>query len=112
MPTKIISKFPETEFILIFLAGIFVIGGSIIGPVTNLNFGGIAMLSQYFEYFGIVVGVLLIMSAIVISMAGIRGRKAWGMAALIFSFLSLPAGGGMLAGFILGLIGSIFTLRG
>ncbi len=110
MPKKPMKNLPETEFILIFLAGIFVVSDSIIGPITNLGFGA-SLLAQYFEYFGIIIGLLLIICAIMIMSTERRGRRMWATAALIFGILSLLAGGGFLAGFILAMIGSIFLLR-
>ncbi len=114
MPSRTMKKtvpLPETEFILIFLGGLFVISDSVIGPLTNLGFGNVNLLSQYFEYFGIMVGLLMIICAMLLYNTEGQSRKMWATAALIFSLLSLLAGGGFLTGFLLGLIGSIFVLR-
>ncbi len=109
MAVKKARKPPETEFVLIFLGGLFVVAGSIIGSLPGfLNSG---LLSQFFEPFGIIVGLLMVVCAILIYESEGRMVKTWGIAALIFSLLSLVAGGGLLTGFILGLLGSIFTLR-
>jgi hypothetical protein len=99
---------PDTEFILIFLGGLFVVADSVIGPA--LGFGS-SILSQFFEPFGLIVGLLMIVCAILIYQSEGRMIKMWGVAALIFSLLSLVAGGGLLTGFVLGLLGSIFVLR-
>ena len=111
MPMKKKQAPLDTEFILLFLAGVFVVSDSVIGPISNLGFGSVQLLSSFFEYFGIFIGLLLIVAAIIIYNTEGRSRRMWGTAALIFSLLSLLAGGGFLAGFILGLIGSIFVLR-
>jgi|HubBroStandDraft_4_1064222.scaffolds.fasta_scaffold318060_2 hypothetical protein len=111
MPKKTMQKLPDTEFVLIFLGGLFVMSDSIIGPITNLGFGGINALSQYFEFFGIIIGLLMVVSAMLIYNTDGVARRAFATGALIFSILSLLAGGGFLTGFILGVIGSIFVLR-
>ena len=110
MPMKKMRPPLDTEFVLIFLGGLFVISDSIIGPVTNLGFGGVQLLSQYFEFFGILIGLLMIICAMMIYNVEPKPRRMWATGALIFSILSLLAGGGFLTGFVLGMIGSIFTL--
>ncbi len=101
---------PETEFILIFLGGLFVVAGSVIGPLGDLGFGS-NLLSSFFEPFGIIVGLLMVVCAILIYESDGPMIKTWGIAALIFSLLSIVDGGGLLTGFILGMVGSIFALR-
>lgn len=111
MPMKKMRTNPDTEFVLIFLAGLFVISDSIIGPVTNLGFGVVNPLSRYFEFFGILFGLLLIICAMLIYNTEGRSRRMWATMALVFSILSLLAGGGFITGWLMGLIGSIFVLR-
>ena len=111
MPVKKLRSLPDTEFVLIFLGGLFVVSDSIVGPVTNLGFGAVNPLSQYFEFFGILIGLLMVICAMLIYNTEARSRRMWATGSLIFSILSLLAGGGFLTGFILGMIGSIFVLR-
>jgi len=100
---------PETSFVLIFLGGLFVVADSVIGSLPGfLNSG---LLSQFFEPFGIIVGLLMVMTSILIYESEGKMIKTWGIAAFIFSLLSLVAGGGLLTGCVLGLLGSIFALR-
>lgn len=110
MAMKKVRAPPETEFILIFLGGLFVVADSIISPLGNIGFGS-SLLSSFFEPFGIIVGLLMVVCAILIYESEGKMLKTWGIAALVFSLLSLVAGGGLLTGFILGVLGSIFTLR-
>jgi len=110
MAVKKMRNPPETEFVLIFLGGLFVVADSILGPFSNLGFGS-SLLSQFFEPFGLIVGLLMVVCAILIFESEGKMVKTWAVAALIFSLLSLVAGGGLLTGCILGLLGSIFALR-
>lgn len=110
MPAKKMKNPPETEFILIFLGGLFIVCDSILGPITNLGFGAAGLLAHYFEFFGIMIGLLVVVCAIMLFSTEGRTRRMFATGAMIFGIMSLLAGGGFLAGFILTLVGSLFVL--
>ncbi|MEM1539412.1 MAG: DUF6114 domain-containing protein [Candidatus Bathyarchaeia archaeon] len=101
--------------ILILLGGIFgatvgIIGGTIIGVVPG--FGWLGGLIVALGFLGLIFGILVIVGAVMIN-SGERDKvKTGSIIVLIFSILSLFAGGtgGFVIGFILGLVGSILGL--
>jgi hypothetical protein len=110
MPAKKMKNPPETEFVLIFFGGLLIVADSILGPITNLGFGAAGLLAQYFEFFGILIGLLIVVCAIMIYSTEGRTRRMFATGALIFGIMSLLAGGGFLSGFFLAMIGSLFIL--
>ncbi|MEM2045896.1 MAG: hypothetical protein QXO20_06960 [Candidatus Bathyarchaeia archaeon] len=101
--------------ILILLGGIFgailgTIGGVMVGAIPG--FGWLGGLIVALGLLGLIFGILVIVGAVMIN-SGEQGKvKTGSIIVLIFSILSLFAGGtgGFVIGFILGLVGSILGL--
>ncbi|MEM0254322.1 MAG: hypothetical protein QXR17_03475 [Candidatus Bathyarchaeia archaeon] len=101
--------------ILILLGGIFgailgTIGGAMVGAIPG--FGWLGGLIVALGLLGLIFGILVIVGAVMIN-SGEQGKvKTGSIIVLIFSILSLFAGGtgGFVIGFILGLVGSILGL--
>jgi len=99
---------PTAAFILSLIGGIFVLLGGILVMVRRtILIGG---LSGVYRIIGIVWGILIIISAIMLN-AQPAQHMTWGILVLVFSFLSwFGARGGIIVGFILGLIGGILGI--
>jgi hypothetical protein len=100
---------------LILLCGIYFgippfLAGAVIAAIPGLGgFGGIIIIRSIL---GIIYGILVIIGAVLIY-TGEKGKVTiGGILVLLFSILSIfsPAFGGIIIGFILGLIGGILAL--
>ncbi len=100
-----ISNRPTTAFILSLIGGIFVLlvglALAVIGAAVTFFIAGIGGI---FGLWGVVCGIIMIVGGTM--MNGHPNQHAmWGTIVLIFSILSLASSGGLIIGFILGLIG-------
>lgn len=115
MPEK-----PTAAFVLSLLGAIFIIIGglvyavifSIIGGIFDfIGFGGLGGIITILGVLGIVWGILVLIGAIMMNSADKSKVRTGSILVLIFSILSwFGAAGGLLIGFLLGLIGSILGL--
>jgi hypothetical protein len=115
MPEK-----PTAAFVLSLLGGIFIIIGgliyavifSIIGGVFDVfGFGGLGGIITIIGVLGIVWGILVLVGAIMMNSEDKSKVRTGSILVLIFSILSwFGAAGGIIIGFLLGLIGSILGL--
>jgi MFS family permease len=113
---------PTAAFVLSLIGGIFILlfgiifgilpflFGAVIAAIPGLGgFGGIIIV---LGLLGIIYGILVIIGAALIY-TGDKGKvKIGGILVLLFSILSIfsPAFGGIIIGFILGLVGGILAL--
>lgn len=113
---------PTAAFVLSLIAGIFILLGGIFGAIVGIiggaaigvipGFGWLGGLIVALGLLGLIFGILVIVGAVMIN-SGERDKvKTGSIIVLIFSILSLFAGGtgGFVIGFILGLVGSILGL--
>jgi hypothetical protein len=113
---------PTAAFVLSLIGGIFILlFGIIFGIIPFLfgaviaaipGIGGIGGIIIVLGLLGIIYGILVIIGAALIY-TGDKGKvKIGGILVLLFSILSIfsPAFGGIIIGFILGLVGGILAL--
>ena len=113
---------PTAAFVLSLIGGIFILlfgiifgilpflFGAVIAAIPGL--GGIGGIIIVLGLLGIIYGILVIIGAVLIY-TGDKGKvKIGGILVLLFSILSIfsPAFGGIIIGFILGLVGGILAL--
>ncbi|MEM0143660.1 MAG: hypothetical protein QXD11_01485 [Candidatus Micrarchaeaceae archaeon] len=127
MAKKIVNEKPVAAFVLTLVGGILVLlemlfAGLIAALVeaiiptfaissTNIiSSGAIGSFIVMFVLTGMIIGSMMIISAIEMYTTDIKTIKKWPIVALVMSVLSVLFGGGFLLGFILGLIGSILGL--
>jgi hypothetical protein len=79
-----------------------------VGMMPGMAFFG--ALAAIFGILGVVFGILVIVGAVMINSGEPSRVRTGGILALIFSIISLLAGGGFFIGFILGLVGGILAL--
>jgi len=111
---------PTAAFVLSLLGAIFIIIGglvyavifSIIGGIFDVfGFGGLGGLFTIIGVLGIVWGILVLIGAIMMNSEDKGKVRTGSILVLIFSILSwFGAAGGLVIGFLLGLIGSILGL--
>ena len=58
---------------------------------------------------GLILGVLVVLGAVMLHLKP-ENKKAWGIMIIVFSIPSVITGGGLIVGFILGIIGGAFAL--
>ncbi|MEM1949161.1 MAG: DUF6114 domain-containing protein [Candidatus Caldarchaeum sp.] len=102
---------PTAAFVLSLLSGIFIILGGLIGAalgaVATFFLGGIG---GVVGLLGLVFGIIVLVSAVMLY-ANPRQHVVWSILILVFSILSwIGTFGGLIIGFILGLVGGILGL--
>ena len=105
------ESYPSAAYVLSIIAGLFIIlGGFImaaIGAVVSFFAFGVGAI---YGLLGIIWGVIILFSAINLR-SHPEQRMTWGVIILIFSIVSWFGGlGGLLIGFLLGLLGGILAL--
>ena len=105
------ESYPSAAYVLSIIAGIFVILGGLImaaiGAIVSIFAFGVGAI---FGLLGIVWGIIILVGAINLR-SHPEQRMTWGAIILIFSIISWFGGiGGLLIGFLLGLIGGILAL--
>ena len=133
MTQKIESDYPKAASIFALVGGILiVIGGTLLVAVSSfilphLHFTNLTMpprspftaadmpglvsgMVGTMGVFGLVSGVIVLISAIMLITKPSRSRT-WGVLILVFSVLSFLGLGGFIAGALLGIVGGILTLR-
>ena len=98
--------------LILVLAGVFalVLGTVGVGFGMMPGMGFFGALAAILGILALVFGILVIVGAVMIN-SGERSRvRTGGILVLIFSIVSLLAGGGFFVGFILGLVGGIVAL--
>jgi hypothetical protein len=81
---------------------------SAIGALATLIFSsGLGALTGIV---GIITGIIMIVSAVMVNTTDKSKIKTWSIIGLVFSIVSLLGGGGVIIGFLLGLIGGILGL--
>lgn len=103
---------PTAAFVLLLIGGIFVLleglALSVIGALATLIIAsGIGALTGIL---GIITGIVMIVSALMINTTDKSKIKTWSIIGLVVSIVSLLGGGGVILGFLLGLIGAILGL--
>ncbi len=103
---------PTAAFVLLLIGGIFVLleglALSAIGALATLILSsGIGALTGVV---GIITGIIMIVSALMVNTTDKSKIKTWSIIGLIVSIVSLLGGGGVIIGFLLGLIGGILGL--
>ncbi|MCL4363361.1 DUF6114 domain-containing protein [Candidatus Marsarchaeota archaeon] len=103
---------PTAAFVLLLIGGIFVLLEglvmSAIGALATLIFSsGLGALTGIV---GIITGIIMIVSAVMVNTTDKSKIKTWSIIGLIISIVSLLGGGGLIIGFLLGLIGGILGL--
>jgi len=58
---------------------------------------------------GLILGALVLLAAIMLRIKPVR-KKVWGIFIIVFSISSVVTGGGFIIGFILGIVGGVFSL--
>jgi len=100
-----ISNRPTTAFILSLIGGILVLlvslGLAVIGAALTFFLAGIG---GVFGLWGVVCGIIMIVGGMMMNSHPDQ-HTVWGTIVLVFSILSLASSGGLVIGFILGLIG-------
>ncbi|MDA4125440.1 MAG: DUF6114 domain-containing protein [Thaumarchaeota archaeon] len=125
------SAYPKTGSILALLGGIvitlsgvlLVLASAFILPSMNfpnltvppgMNASSIPALVSgivgIMGVFGIISGAIVLVSAVML-LAKVGQRRTWGVVILVFSILSFIGLGGFIVGAVLGMVGSILTLR-
>ncbi len=103
---------PTAAFVLLLIGGIFVLleglALSAIGALATLIIAsGIGALAGIL---GIITGIVMIVSALMVNTTDKSKIKTWSIIGLVVSIVSLLGGGGVILGFLLGLIGAILGL--
>jgi hypothetical protein len=111
---------PTAAFVLSLIGGILIL---VLGGVFALVLGAVGVglgvipgvgffgaLAAIFGILAVVFGILVIVGAIMINSGEPARVRTGGILVLIFSVISLLAGGGFFIGFILGLVGGILAL--
>lgn len=112
---------PTAAFVLSLIGGIFILlAGLVVALFLGILGAGISMIPGLgwlggamvaLSVLGLIFGILVIVGALMIN-SGVPSKvKTGSIIVLVFSILSLPTvGGGMVIGFLLGLIGGILGL--
>lgn len=109
------GKKPSAAFVLTLIGGILVLLYSIVLTIVGTALVSLVSrsMSGYGSIYGIIgilIGLIIIVSAIMLNSTDKTKIRNWSIVALIFSIISLVFGGGFIIGFVLGLIGSILGL--
>ena len=115
------SEKPNKAFILSLIAGILIIiNTTLLGVATTWfpeiiptlpgSSGNDTTLLYQLTAIGLVLGVLVLIGAAMLQIKPAK-KKAWGMMILVFSIPSIITGGGLIIGFILGIIGGVKAIR-
>ena len=115
------SEKPNKAFILSLIAGILIIiNTTLLGVATTWfpeiiptlpgSSGNDTTLLYQLTAIGLVLGVLVLIGAVMLQIKPAK-KKAWGMMILVFSIPSIITGGGLIIGFILGIIGGVKAIR-
>ena len=111
---------PNKAFILSLIAGSLIICNTTLLGVATTWFpeviptlpgssGNDATLLYQLTAIGLVLGVLVLIGAIMLRIKPAK-KKVWGIIIVIFSIPSVITGGGLIIGFILGIIGGVLAL--
>jgi hypothetical protein len=104
---------PTAAFIVSLLAGIFILINGILIMIASAFIFVIPIAGVFVALFGIgelIFGLIVMFGAIMINSDDPSKVRTGGIIVLIFSIISIIAGGGFLIGLILGLIGGILAL--
>lgn len=129
-------EYPKTGSILALVGGVLIMLGGVLFLfvsqviIPHVDFGNFTSWGNYttthfnstnissiasgvvgtMGVFGLVCGILVLLSAILL-LSNLGQPRTWGVVMLIFSVLSFLGLGGFVIGAILGIIGSVLTLR-
>ena len=124
-------EYPKTGSILALVGGILIMLGGVLFLfvsqviIPHVNFANVTTPPQLgsnsisaiasgvigtMGAFGLVCGIVVLLSAVFL-LANFGQPRTWGVIMLIFSVLSFLGLGGFVAGAILGIVGSVLTLR-
>jgi hypothetical protein len=104
---------PTAAFIVSLLAGIFILINGILIMIASAFIFVIPIAGVFVALFGIgelIFGLIVMFGAIMMNSDDPSKVRTGGIIVLIFSIISIIAGGGFLIGLILGLIGGILAL--
>jgi hypothetical protein len=104
---------PTAAFIVSLLAGIFILINGILIMIASAFIFVIPIAGVFVALFGIgelIFGLIVMFGAIMINSDDPSKVRTGGIIVLIFSIISIIAGGGFVIGLILGLIGGILAL--
>jgi hypothetical protein len=115
---KKLGEKPTAAFVLSLIGAIFIlINGLVVaamfaagGAIVGILLPGLGAMMIILGALAIVFGIIVIIGAIMINSGERNKVKIGSVLVLIFSIISLVAGGGFIIGFILCLIGSILGL--
>lgn len=111
MATK--GNLPVEAYVLVLIGGILMLLGgaifAILGAVV-FSFISLAGVGSLIGLIGIISGIIVIFSALMMKSKNVQRVRLWSAIALIFSIVSIANGGGFVIGFILGLVGSVMGL--
>lgn len=124
-------QYPKTGSILALVGGVLIMLGGVLFLfvstviIPHVDFGNVTTPSHFnsanissiasgvvgtMGAFGLVCGILVLISSILL-LANLGQPRTWGVVMLIFSVLSFLGLGGFVVGAILGIVGSVLTLR-
>lgn len=118
---------PTAALILAVIGGLFVLGGGVTGIIglnaaqgilgslstTVANSAAVSStitLGYVLTILGVICGIVLIASGLMLYTTDMKKRKMWGIIAIVFAVVSLSSLGGFIIGFVLALIGGILAL--
>ncbi len=115
------SEKPTAAFVLSLLAGIFILIDGIFVTAAATFVFLVPMMDMFIGVIGMVIGmiigiaelifgIIVMMGAFMINSSDPGKVKTGGILVLIFSIISIIAGGGFIIGLILGLVGGILAL--
>jgi hypothetical protein len=111
MATK--GNLPVEAYVLVLIGGILMLLGgaafAILGAVV-FSLVSLAGVGSLIGIIGIISGIIVILSALMMKSKDAQRVRLWSAIALIFSIVSIANGGGFVIGFILGLVGSVMGL--
>jgi len=111
---------PNKAFILSLIAGILIICNTTLLGVATTWFpeiiptlpgssGNDTTILYQLTAIGLILGVMVLLGALMLHFKPVK-KKIWGIIIVIFSIPSVITGGGLIIGFILGIIGGAFAL--
>lgn len=112
---------PTNAFIFSLTAGILIITNAVLLGVVAKWFIGIMptlpgssgndpTLLMGLAAVGLIFGVIVLLGALILRIKPVN-KKAWGIMVIVFSIPSVIMGGGLIIGFILGIIGGVKALK-
>ncbi len=118
---RLLKEMPNTAFALVLAGGVLIlIGGfvmemlTVVLPFTGMMMGGIQYLSIGWSaaigLVGIICGIIVIISAIIMRTRDANRLMTWAIIALVASAVSVVGSGGLVIGFVLALAGSVTGL--